>query len=255
MVNLTHLRPYFLWLSCLTVHSYVTADTIQLSNGDRLTGNIESITAETLNFNSTSTPHTLSLHNSAIERVAFSTQEVAFDHAPDLVILQSGDIIPCSILSLNDTDFSLYTPYAGELNIPRKAVAHVELNRPKSTPIYTLHDDLSEWIINKGGWQYIPASKPNESNALTCGKSSNISRELNLDGDLHFSFDLNWNNQPDFKFHFCAEEETSTRQQKTYELNIISSGIQINNLSSNTCLLYTSPSPRDKRQSRMPSSA
>ena len=29
----------------------------------------------------------------------------------------------------------------------------------------------------------------------------------------------------------------------------------IGNIEENTCLLYTSPSPRDKRQSRMPSSA
>ena len=237
MVNLTHLRPYFLWLSCLTVHSYVTADTIQLSNGDKLTGNIESITADTLNFHSASTPHTLSLYNSAIERVTFSTQNVALGHVPDLVTLQNGDLIPCSILSLNDTDFSLHTPYTGKLNIPRKAVANVELNRPKRTPLYTFHNDLSEWVINKGMWQYTPASKPNESNALTCRKSSDISRKLNLDGNLHFSFDLNWNNQPDFKFHFCAEEETSTRQKKTYELHISSNVIQINNLSSNTVLI------------------
>ena len=33
---------------------------------------------------------------------------------------------------------------------------------------------------------------------------------------------------------------------KTYKLKLLPSGI---------CLLYTSPSPRDKRQSRMPSSA
>eukprot|EP00827_Trimyema_finlayi_P001592 TRINITY_DN1641_c0_g1_i1.p1 TRINITY_DN1641_c0_g1~~TRINITY_DN1641_c0_g1_i1.p1 ORF type:complete len:150 (+),score=53.20 TRINITY_DN1641_c0_g1_i1:63-512(+) len=30
---------------------------------------------------------------------------------------------------------------------------------------------------------------------------------------------------------------------------------QVNNIDNNICLLYTSPSPRDKRQSRMPSSA
>ena len=30
---------------------------------------------------------------------------------------------------------------------------------------------------------------------------------------------------------------------------------QINTFTGNVCLLYTSPSPRDKRQSRMPSSA
>ena len=42
------------------------------------------------------------------------------------------------------------------------------------------------------------------------------------------------------------------------EFNV--NGINIDNvlvtgLSTNSCLLYTSPSPRDKRQSRMPSSA
>ena len=33
------------------------------------------------------------------------------------------------------------------------------------------------------------------------------------------------------------------------------SPLDVSNDSINTCLLYTSPSPRDKRQSRMPSSA
>ena len=37
--------------------------------------------------------------------------------------------------------------------------------------------------------------------------------------------------------------------------NTIGSTPQINNWMDNCCLLYTSPSPRDKRQSRMPSSA
>ena len=32
-------------------------------------------------------------------------------------------------------------------------------------------------------------------------------------------------------------------------------GVSLEELSSKICLLYTSPSPRDKRQSRMPSSA
>ena len=32
-------------------------------------------------------------------------------------------------------------------------------------------------------------------------------------------------------------------------------GVIADNVGDNVCLLYTSPSPRDKRQSRMPSSA
>ena len=38
-------------------------------------------------------------------------------------------------------------------------------------------------------------------------------------------------------------------------LEMVNMGINYNSEKSKTCLLYTSPSPRDKRQSRMPSSA
>ena len=38
-------------------------------------------------------------------------------------------------------------------------------------------------------------------------------------------------------------------------LDFINAGADIITLNNYTCLLYTSPSPRDKRQSRMPSSA
>ena len=40
---------------------------------------------------------------------------------------------------------------------------------------------------------------------------------------------------------------------KTFEASI--SSLSNDQLREKTCLLYTSPSPRDKRQSRMPSSA
>ena len=36
---------------------------------------------------------------------------------------------------------------------------------------------------------------------------------------------------------------------------VTSGGVKINEVNFKSCLLYTSPSPRDKRQSRMPSSA
>ena len=41
-----------------------------------------------------------------------------------------------------------------------------------------------------------------------------------------------------------------------YDLFHISTGdVFRNNIKNNTCLLYTSPSPRDRQKSRMPSSA
>ena len=44
-------------------------------------------------------------------------------------------------------------------------------------------------------------------------------------------------------------------ENKFNENHLIAIGINSKEDKNNTCLLYTSPSPRDKRQSRMPSSA
>ena len=46
-----------------------------------------------------------------------------------------------------------------------------------------------------------------------------------------------------------------TSNHSTWQVADINSGSGDSNPGSNGCLLYTSPSPRDKRQSRMPSSA
>ena len=46
-----------------------------------------------------------------------------------------------------------------------------------------------------------------------------------------------------------------TKQEKREDSNKKSSGTNYHDIMSTTCLLYTSPSPRDRTRSRMPSSA
>ena len=50
-----------------------------------------------------------------------------------------------------------------------------------------------------------------------------------------------------------AERKTKILEVKRYFIDRLTSELQ--DIKLNSCLLYTSPSPRDKRQSRMPSSA
>ena len=55
------------------------------------------------------------------------------------------------------------------------------------------------------------------------------------------------------------KEKVITEIKKIYDpeipVNIYELGLIYDIIVNNSCLLYTSPSPRDKRQSRMPSSA
>ena len=51
-------------------------------------------------------------------------------------------------------------------------------------------------------------------------------------------------------------ENSNSREYGRANLSFIEKDCKLfNNIKINNCLLYTSPSPRDKRQSRMPSSA
>ena len=64
----------------------------------------------------------------------------------------------------------------------------------------------------------------------------------------------------DWTGKYCAEPGVVLRPASTQEISQImvlanANRQSVTPVSGNTCLLYTSPSPRDKRQSRMPSSA
>ena len=59
-----------------------------------------------------------------------------------------------------------------------------------------------------------------------------------------------------FQFSYAVEEEiTSWFNQESEKFLEIMNNSDGQNNENYDCLLYTSPSPRDKRQSRMPSSA
>ena len=73
---------------------------------------------------------------------------------------------------------------------------------------------------------------------------------------------LDWSDEPNsYKAIFIAGNEPFTQGSVGYEKvckKAIESGVVVNTIhcgNYNTCLLYTSPSPRDRTRSRMPSSA
>ena len=91
----------------------------------------------------------------------------------------------------------------------------LELKANKSFKAYT-SNDYGSYLFQRGVWQY---SK----------------------GNLHFITTWEEKNNPD------KDIRGSLLKDATYKVSY--------SKNENICLLYTSPSPRDKRQSRMPSSA
>ena len=74
-----------------------------------------------------------------------------------------------------------------------------------------------------------------------------------------FSIPERFDTSRDYEITFWAKNDTNMTQVNIYKQAIADFEALYPNITVNlrlyTCLLYTSPSPRDKRQSRMPSSA
>ena len=107
---------------------------------------------------------------------------------------------------------------------------------------------------------------------LSADVSNNISQYIsNLipgEGDTEVSIDLRENNKPDYSILTVREIEKTENGNFFSQLSLFNTekdnderivaniGLGKRSLSQdNTCLLYTSPSPRDATLSRMPSSA
>ena len=96
--------------------------------------------------------------------------------------------------------------------------------------------------------------------ALLCTPAA---AQQNLD---KVSFGTNWVAEAEHGGHYQAVAD-GTYRKYGLDVTIVPGGPQVNNrillpvgkldffMSANTCLLYTSPSPRDRQKSRMPSSA
>ena len=135
-------------------------------------------------------------------------------------------------------------------NLSRRAI-DLELEAGSLTPIQPMGTRLKAW-------------------KEVSGNTINF-HNLSVGGDYERLLNLILQEQPDTIVHFAEQRAApysmKSARHKRYTVDnnlnathdvlaaVVESGLDIHLVHLGTCLLYTSPSPRDKRQSRMPSSA
>ena len=87
------------------------------------------------------------------------------------------------------------------------------------------------------------------------GKESSELDNISIPGARFFDLKGNFSDTSSSFPNTMPSEEQFERECKKLGINQDSTLIVFDNKGIYSCLLYTSPSPRDKRQSRMPSSA
>ena len=72
--------------------------------------------------------------------------------------------------------------------------------------------------------------------------------------NIDFNYDTDTDDKSELMIRFCKSFQTAIESAFPYQSYNVA-GVTTATATIDSCLLYTSPSPRDKRQSRMPSSA
>ncbi len=196
------------------------ATTIELKNGDTLSGKVSTFNEGSLTLVSPVASEPLQINGKAIQRILFNKQPEAPKLHSEKLTLVNGDTIPCRVLSLDAKQLKFATHYAGDFTIERELISNIQFGIDNQRVIYNGKDEISKWSTT-GSW-----AKP-DKDTFTSKGSGTISRKLELPENLRISYTLIWRSSPNFVFRFCGEKSSATTRQDTYEYTFNRAGMQI----------------------------
>jgi len=204
----------------------VRADVIELLNGDILTGTITDLNKDGTSIKSPVSASPLQVRASAIKQMTFPSKEKTTKTHAEQITLANGDTIPCQVLSMDKEKVNISTWYAGKFSIPREQVSSLRFGLSQERTVYTGNDAPSKWDVSKGTWRLTDGTYSSKGSGV-------LARELELPENVRFSFDLAWQDTPNFIFRFCAATNAAQTKQKTYEFLFNSAGMQIRRIVEN----------------------
>ncbi len=205
----------------------LSADELTLSGGaSRLTGNVRSIDgAGVVILDSPHSPTPLRLRGAAVDKVEFETKNPPPEPPPGLIELTNGDRIPAGIESMDDHQLTVLSPVGGRIEIPRDALASVQLGVRNTRSIYSGPRSLEEWTENEPdakNWTF-------KDGALIADGSATASRDVGLPRRFILRFTLKWQPRqtPNFQVHFADPMKVKGEPCDRYYLQFGGAGLEI----------------------------
>lgn len=202
------------------------ADEVTLTDGSRLSGTVSSLDdAGQVLLDSALAFEPFHLRAETLRKVEFAASGPASDLHDTLVTLLNGDSLPGDLRGLDGDHLTLATPSAGELRIPRKAVATVQLGvRPRKI-LYRGPSDETGWTV-KNGWRF-------ESGRFVSDGGGTLARKFDLPGSFALRFWISWRGTPNLQIYFADDSLETTGKADRYYLQFGGSGIELKRQQSN----------------------
>lgn len=194
---------------------------VSLKNGNQITGELSSIdTKGNIKILSPASSATLEIiHSSALD-IVFPNKLTTTKHSSELVLLNNGDLLPCTLLSLDRTSVSLNTWYAEDFKIPTSTVSNIEFHTKPDSIIYSGPNADDIWDTNTNWSQ--------NTKALQCLGKGEISREIDLPQNFILKSTVTWKStRPKFKIYFCADSSEELDMKESYFLDFSTNAIHL----------------------------
>jgi len=208
----------------LSFYTPVSADTVKFDNGDILDGKVQAFEPEKILLQSTMTSDPMQIKCKSVKNIIFSKKEKPQQQQQpkqytERLTLANNDVIPCHVISMDEKQLHISTRYAGDFSISRTDIRSLQFGTRREGTIFTGHEKPAQWTHMDGEW--------NLQNGTSHEGIGSLAQKLDLPENVRFQFKLSWKDVPNFAFRFCAENESATTKQDTYELTFNSAGMQI----------------------------
>lgn len=219
--------PSIILILLAAITPSLRADEVKLSDGGILTGKVMAIAADgKIAVDLPIAEHPLQLRADHVRRVEFSgTNQERFEHDARLTLI-NGDTLPCDIISIDEQMLSVFTSFAGPLEVPRNVVTTAQLGIRPHQLVYQGPENLEDWKVEEN-WHY-------QDGTLTSDGRGSISRSFDeLPESFSFRFDVSWVARPNLQVYFCSDTTNSGGGKiNRYYLQMGSAGIEIKRQSS-----------------------
>lgn len=181
--------------------SLLRGDQVILADGGQLSGEVLAIDADShIRFQPVVANRTVDLRADRIERITFGKPAAGSTDHDSVVTLVNGDVLPCNVLSIDDTSIRIATSFAGGLTVPRSSVSTAQLGMQARRVIYKGPENLQGWKV-QDNWHF-------EENRLVSDGRGAISRSFkSLPEAYSIRLTLAWARSPQCQIFFCSESD------------------------------------------------
>lgn len=167
-----------------------------LRNGDRVTGTLESIDPKSsVRWRRVDVEEPIEFKPEHVAAIEFSSRLKPSTNSGDrcLIRLANNDELEGSLVQLDETNAVFRTWYAGELNLPRRALQGIIPIPPDAEVVFRGPASLDGWTIGK---VVVPGGNPGEwkfkNGAFYATNAASIARDVKLPDTSLIEFDLAW---------------------------------------------------------------